>query len=105
MNINAQLISFLWLGLLTLGMATNTALLIIRGRDEQRRAKDLEDIRQDLKVKQGLMELRDLLMDERNRRNQEVARRARALLERIQGEALLADRYWTEAQALENVLK
>lgn len=98
-------IGTVWLCLLTIGMAWNTALLVFRGREEQRRLAELAAIREEVRLKQSLLELRDLLMDERNRRNIDVERRAHVLIERLKADPMLHDRYWTEATALENVLK
>jgi hypothetical protein len=97
-----------WLMLLTVGMAANTVLLLVSRRELKGNRTTMEKMLHKLEavdLKEDILELRDLLSQSAIRRSADVQRKVSALLERLKADPLLYDRYWTEAQALENLLK
>ena len=87
-----------WLLLLTLGTAYNTFLLVSWKREVNAKLNAVD-------LKEDLLELRSLLTTEALRNNAELKRRAAAILDRLKADPLMHDKYWTEAQALEQLVK
>lgn len=103
---NALLIT--WLAMLTIGMAANTVLLLVSRRELKSNRSTMEKMLHKLEavdLKEDILELRDLLSSSAIRRSADLQRKVTSLLERLKADPLLHDRYWTEAQALENLLK